>query len=197
MTRKLVLASASAYRKNLLRRLGLEFSVCAQDVDESPQEGESAEDAVCRLAQVKARSCQGQYPCSAVIIGSDQLGSCDSTILAKPSDYHGAVRQLQLCSGRMAMFFTSVCLIDTDSSEEYHFTDVTTVQFRSLSDLDIEVYLKKEQPYSSCGSFQIEGLGISLVSHVSSRDPTALIGLPLIQLSHYLTVLGFSPLTKD
>ena len=192
MTR-LVLASASQYRKQLLRRLGLDFVASPQDIDESVLDGETSDRLVQRLAQEKAQSCRKEYSSSALIIGSDQVASLGSNIFGKPGNHDNAVEQLRLCSGREVRFLTAVCILNSDTGQEQQFTDVTTVLFRSLSENKIESYVQSERPFSSCGSFQVEGLGISLVETITSNDPTALIGLPLIAISDYLAKAGMMP----
>lgn len=190
---QLILASASPYRKQLLRRLGVDFVTSRQDIDESRHDGESPDDLVRRLAQEKAQSCLQEYSSSALIIGSDQVGAIGSNILGKPHNHENATKQLQLCSGQEVRFLTAVCILNADTGQEQQFTDATYVVFKKLSAQKIESYLQSEQPFGSCGSFQVEGLGISLVKTITSNDPTSLIGLPLIALSDCLAQAGMMP----
>jgi septum formation protein len=165
----------------LLKRLGLPFDVVAPNVDETPLSGETAEHTASRLAEVKARAVaqSGQV---ALIIGSDQVAVLDGEKLDKPGTHAKAVRQLNAMRGRSVVFHTALCLYDCSSDSVQVANVPTTVVFRNFSNAQIERYLANERPYDCAGSAKIEGLGIALVERVVSEDPTALIGLPLIQL---------------
>lgn len=179
--RRLILASASVYRRDLLQRLRLPFDVVAPNVDETPLPGEVAERAALRLAEVKARAV-AQLRQDALIIGSDQVAVLDGEKLDKPGSHAKAVRQLNAMRGKSVVFHTALCLYDCASNRVQVANVPTTVVFRDISDAQIERYLASERPYDCAGSAKIEGLGIALVERVVSDDPTALIGLPLIQL---------------
>ena len=187
----LVLASTSAYRRALLQRLGLEFSVADPAVAEERRAGEAPHDMAKRLAEAKARAVAGRFP-DGLIIGSDQVAECGDEILGKPMMHDNAVRQLRALSGREAVFHTAVCV---------HSARATAVRvvpcrvlFRKLGDALIERYLAKEKPYDCAGSAKSEGLGIALIEKMESEDPTAIIGLPLIALVDLLREQGFDVL---
>lgn len=179
--RRLILASASVYRRDLLKRLRLPFDVVAPNVDETPLPGEVAERAALRLAEIKARAV-AQPGQSALIVGSDQVAVLDGEKLDKPGSHAKAVRQLNAMRGKSVVFHTALCLYNCASDRVQVANVPTTVAFRNFSDAQIERYLTSERPYDCAGSAKIEGLGIALVERVVSDDPTALIGLPLIQL---------------
>lgn len=182
ISRPLILASSSAYRRALLERLRLPFEVVAPNLDETPLAGESAEQTALRLAECKARAAALQADRQALIIGSDQVAVVDGVRLGKPGTRKAAVRQLQLMRGKKAVFHTAICLLDNASGKAQLASVPTTVALRSPSDAQIERYLDLEEPYDCAGSARIESLGIALTDGVESDDPTALIGLPLIAL---------------
>lgn len=181
----ILLASSSPYRKELLQRLGFEFTTASPDVDESSLEQESAYNLVARLSEIKARALQEKYP-NHLIIGSDQVACIDDQILTKPGDHNNAVKQLRTASGRQVTFFTGLCLLNAATNKVQLEVIEFTVLFRKLSDQQIENYLKREQPYNCAGSFKSEGLGVTLFEKMLGDDPSALMGLPLIKLTHML-----------
>lgn len=181
----LVLASTSAYRKELLTRLDLPFTTAAPEVDETPLPDETPPQLVRRLAELKARAVAARYP-GALIIGSDQVAVIDGQILGKPGHHERAVAQLRLASGKRLDFFTGLCLLNTASSSLRVEVVSFGVVFRRLSDQQIENYLRREQPYHCAGSFKSEALGIALCERFDGEDPSALIGLPLIGLVRML-----------
>ena len=180
-----LLASSSPYRKELLQRLGIEFVTASPDVDESRIEQEAADILVARLSEIKARALQEKYP-NHLIIGSDQVACIDDQILTKPGDHNNAVKQLRTASGRQVTFFTGLCLLNAATNKVQLEVIEFTVLFRKLSDQQIENYLKREQPYNCAGSFKSEGLGVTLFEKMLGDDPSALMGLPLIKLTHML-----------
>ncbi|HSC48531.1 MAG TPA: Maf family nucleotide pyrophosphatase [Gammaproteobacteria bacterium] len=185
----LVLASTSPHRRELLMRLGLPFGDDAPGVDERRGPHESAPELVRRLSRAKADAAAARHP-GALIIGSDQAAERDGDILGKPGDHVAAMAQLKGSSGKRVTFHTGLCLLDTREGRRREHVDVTAVRFRTLSDSEIERYLKAEKPYDCAGSFKSEGLGASLFESVESSDPTALVGLPLIALSRFLRECG-------
>jgi len=193
---KLVLASTSPYRKALLDRLHVKYECDSPDIDESPLEGESVENMVSRLAQLKAEAVAGKHH-EALIIGSDQSAELDGRPLSKPGDFDNAVRQLQNASGKRVVFQTGLCLLNTQTGKSQCAVVPYTVVFRPLTAAMIEYYLKKEEPYNCAGSFKSEGLGIALFEKFEGEDPNALIGLPLIELTRMLENEGFSVLGDD
>lgn len=186
---KLILASTSAYRKELLSRLGLPFQTAAPDVDESPRGDETPAQLVLRLAEAKARAVAVQHP-DALIIGSDQIATVEGQVLGKPGDHERALAQLRLASGKRLQFLTGVCLLNALTDRAQVEIVPFAVVFRELSDRTIENYLRRERPYHCAGAFKSEALGITLCERLEGEDPTALIGLPLIRLTHMLEQEG-------
>lgn len=185
----LILASSSAYRAELLSKLDIPFEQHRPDIDESPRPGEKPDDLVVRLAREKAEAVAKRFG-DAWVIGSDQIACLELDILGKPGNHENAVSQLSRFSDRELTFKTSLCLMNATTHWMQWNLVETRVKFRELSQDEIEQYLRKEQPYDCAGSFKSEGLGISLFESVESKDPTALIGLPLISLSHMLRAAG-------
>jgi septum formation protein len=188
---RLILASTSTYRRQLLDRLGLPYSIVSPATDESRLPDEAPHAMSERLARAKADTVAGLHP-DAWVIGSDQVAECDGVALGKPGDHANAVSQLRAESGRTLRFHTSVCLSCIATGVPLIHRDVTEVAFRALDDDCIERYLRAERPYDCAGSFKSEGLGIALFASIRSDDPTALIGLPLIALARMLRKAGFS-----
>lgn len=184
----LVLASTSRYRAELLQRLGLPFECVAPQVDEVHLPGESPADMARRLAHAKAAAVARQWP-GHWVIGSDQAAELNGRAVGKPGTVSAAQEQLTAMSGETVCFHTSVCLIN--GQETFHASDLTEVRFRSLQTGEIERYIAAEMPLDCAGSFKCEGLGITLFEAIHSRDPTALIGLPLILLSKLLRQAGY------
>jgi septum formation protein len=185
--RRLVLASTSRYRKELLGRLGLAFEVAAPEADESPLPGESPADLALRLAVLKARSVR---TANALIIGCDQSAALEGHIIGKPGSHDVAVRQLRELSGKAADFHTAVALLDSTTGSIESRLVACRVTFRSLDERRIEAYLRREQPYDCTGSAKAEGLGIALIARIETEDPTSLIGLPPIALTELLEHAG-------
>ncbi|MDV2078992.1 Maf family protein [Marinobacter xestospongiae] len=193
---QLVLASSSPYRKQLLERFGLPFDCASPDIDESSQPGEAATELVQRLARQKAEALRTRFP-DHWIIGSDQVATLDDgTVLTKPHTHDRAVEQLRRCRDRSVRFLTGLALLDTRSGRAAVLCEPFDVQFRALSEQDIEHYLRVEQPYDCAGSFRMEGLGITLFSSLNGRDPNTLIGLPLIALCDLLEDWGLDLLAE-
>lgn len=190
--RRLILSSSSKARRNLLDQLTIPFLAVSPDVDETPLAHEDAVAMVKRLAKRKAEVTAAKHA-DAFIIGCDQVGLLDNTLLCKPLTHENAVKQLRLVSSRSVRFFTALCLYDAKTHKAQLAVEVYDVFFRHLSDALIERYLQKEQPYHCAGSFQIEGLGIALIKKLAGDDYTALIGLPLIRLTEMLENVGLSP----
>lgn len=191
--RRLILASTSPFRRDLLARLALSFMAQAPEVDETCLPGETAPDLVARLAERKAAAVAWQEP-AALIIGSDQVAVLDGAIIGKPGDHQRAAAQLQQASGRTVVFYTGLCLLDSASGERQIAVEEFRVVFRVLTPAMIERYLRREQPYQCAGSFKSEGLGIALFERLEGDDPTSLIGLPLIRLTRMLEAAGMAVL---
>ena len=190
----LILASTSRYRRELLERLRLPFTVRAPQVDESAQPGEAPADLARRLAFAKAQAVAALAP-DAVVIGSDQVAELDGMAIGKPLTHERARAQLREMSGRSVRFHTAVAVAcrQRDFAESALTTVVVT--FRAVSDDELERDLRLEQPYDCAGSAKCEALGIALLSAVESDDPTALIGLPLIRTCELLRAAGLDPLS--
>lgn len=182
---RLVLASTSPYRRELLARLQLRFETAAPEIDESPLHGESGRDCAMRLARLKARAVGPEYA-SGLVIGSDQVAECDGRRLDKPGTVDGAAEQLSWASGKEAVFNTAVTLFNGASGREQTRVVPTRVRYRRLTAAEIERYLNHEAAIDCAGSAKAEGLGISLLEAIEGSDPTALIGLPLIALCEML-----------
>lgn len=187
--RQLVLASTSPFRRELLARLGLPFSVADPRTDESPLPQETPEEMSLRLAEAKARAVVPAFP-DALIIGSDQVAVLDGKVYGKPGTHENATRQLLTMRGRTVNFFTGLCVLDARTGKALVCGVPTLVTFRDLSDAEIEAYLRREQPYQCAGSAKSEGLGIALIARMQGDDPNALIGLPLIALCGLLKDAG-------
>jgi septum formation protein len=189
--RRLLLASTSPFRRELLMRLQLPFEVLAPCADETPWPDEQPPVLAARLAESKARSIAQREP-GTLVIGSDQVAVLEGDILGKPGDYERAVAQLSRASGKTLMFYTGLCLIDSDSGRRQVDVVPFRVVFRTLTPAQISNYLHREQPYQCAGSFKSEGLGIALFERLEGDDPSSLIGLPLIRLIRMLEAEGVS-----
>lgn len=189
---QLILASSSPYRKKMLQRLGMPFITISPDIDETPLPGEQPVDLAIRLSVAKARAVAQHNP-GALVIGSDQVATFNGTPIGKPGSFERARVQLQELSGQTVEFHSSLCL--TDGKHDKIADVVTRCQFRTLTDDEIVNYLQREEPYDTAGSAKAEGLGITLMESMHSDDPTAIIGLPLIELSRMLRAFGLNPLT--
>jgi septum formation protein len=174
----------------LLERLGIPFDIFAPAIDESPRPGEKVEDLVSRLAQDKARTAALRFPTS-LIIGSDQLAVCKEKIVGKPGNAVNAIEQLQSFCGQTVHFLTAVSVFCSETAFHYERTVVTDVRFRKLSIDEIRRYVELDKPIDCAGSFKSEAAGISLLHSMTSEDPTAIIGLPLITVSEALRLAGF------
>lgn len=190
---RLILASSSQYRKELLSRLRIPFDVAVPNIDETPFADEAPEATALRLARQKAATIAKQAP-GALVIGSDQVATLDGKQIGKPGSHENALKQLQQMRGRRVIFHTALCLWDgrdADAACAAQSENVQTfVTFRDLPDHEIDAYLRIEQPYDCAGSAKNEGLGIAIIEKIESTDPTALTGLPLIALTTMLRRAG-------
>jgi len=194
---RLVLGSSSTYRRELLSRLGQPFETCSPDVDESATPGETPLALAQRLALAKAQAVAAGFDDDVVVIGSDQVADLGGLALGKPGSHEAATAQLKVLRGRVARFHTAVCVARPRTGQWLQAIDTVTVSFRSLSDDDIETYLRREQPYDCAGSAKCEGLGIVLLDRIDSADPTSLVGLPLIATARLLREVGWDPLSAQ
>jgi septum formation protein len=189
----LILGSTSRYRRDLLQRLRLPFDVVAPQVDETPLPGEAPAALALRLALAKAQAVAALRP-DAVVIGSDQVADLDGQPIGKPGTHERAAAQLRLLSGRRAIFQTAVAVVRASTGYAQVLLAPVAVQFRALSDAEIDRYLRLDEPYDCAGSAKCETLGIALLASIDSDDPTALVGLPLIRTCQLLRAAGIDPL---
>lgn len=188
---RLILASSSPYRRQMLQRLGLPFQSVSPDVDETPMAGETPAQLALRLSVAKAQAVAHQHP-DAVVIGSDQVATLGNLPIGKPGNLENARRQLRQLSGQTVQFHSALCV---HAGQRTQVEDViTTCTFRDLADDEIDFYLNQEKPFDTAGSAKAEGLGIALMQSMHSDDPTAIIGLPLIALCRMLRQAGLNPL---
>jgi septum formation protein len=191
MNKPLILASSSPFRRQLLERLEIPFSVKSPEIDESPRQGERPRELVVRLAVEKAQAVATNHP-GTLVIGSDQVALHGQEIVGKPADRDEAIRQLESASGKSITLLTGLALVESDSGRVQSSVVPFKVYFRDLNREVIERYLDREQPYQCCGSLKSEALGIALIEKMEGDDPNALIGLPLIELVNMLTAEGYT-----
>ncbi len=192
----LVLGSTSPFRKTLLEKLKLPFICDKPDIDDTPQPNESPINLVQRLATEKAKAVSSSHT-NALIIGSDQVAVCNGEIIGKPHNYDNAVKQLSSFSGKSITFYTGLCVYCTETDTSNTLVEPFIVHFKTLTQADINHYLKAEEPYNCAGSFKSEGLGICLFEKLEGEDPNTLIGLPLIKLVALLKQQGFDVLANQ
>jgi septum formation protein len=190
---RLILASSSRYRRELLERLRIPFDVVVPAIDETPLQGETPEATALRLAEAKARAVAADLDAyaPALVIGSDQVATYDGLQIGKPGTHDNALAQLRAMRGRDVLFHSALCLFDSRSGAAQTLDVITRVRFRNLPDAALDAYLRAETPYDVAGSAKSEGLGIALLEAIHSDDPTALVGLPLIALSRMLLATGY------
>ena len=188
-SRPVVLGSSSRYRRELMERLRIPFSVAVPDVDETPHAGETPRNLALRLALTKAHAVAQLHP-EAVVIGSDQVADLAGQPLGKPGEHARAVQQLRQMRGKTVIFQTALAVVCLSTGFEQVDLAEVRVVFRDLSDEEIEAYLQAEKPYDCAGSAKSEGLGIALLESIDNDDPTALVGLPLIRTSRLLRQAG-------
>lgn len=188
----LVLASGSATRRALLDRLRLPYRIDPADVDETLAADETPAEACLRLAKLKADTVAARHP-GAAVLGSDQLLAWDGGILGKPGDAATARRQLRELAGRTIHFHVALRLVGPDG-RPHDWQETVAAQMRDLSDDEIARYVEIEQPFDCAGSMRSEGLGVCLVERMDSRDPTAILGLPLVATARLLREVGLDPL---
>ena len=190
---KIVLGSSSPFRKSLLEKLQIEFECYSPDIDETPLANELPADLVKRLSIAKAIAVAKQYT-DALIISSDQVAVFQQQLLGKPGSHENAVKQLTSFSAQSVQFITGLCLYNSQTKNYQYHQDITWVKFRHLDEELINNYLHKDKPYQCAGSFKSEGLGAALFQSIESKDPNALIGLPIIKLVEMLNNEGVNVL---
>jgi 7-methyl-GTP pyrophosphatase len=187
---RIVLASSSSYRRGLLDRFLDSYETVSPDIDESAYPASEPEALVALLARKKAEAVSSTQR-NALVIGADQIAVVEERVLGKPGDHQHAIEQLLAASGKAVRFLTAVCILEPVSRRRFEHVDTTTVRFRQFDRRLAESYLRHDKPYDCAGSFKIEGAGFVLFESVSTDDPTALIGLPMIWLSGRLQELGY------
>lgn len=192
---RIVLASTSPYRRELLQRLRLPFEVLAPRVDEAALAAEAPRATALRLARAKADEVAARTA-DALVIGSDQVADVEGAALSKPGSHEAALDQLERMQGRTIVFHTALAVVDAARGRALVDCVPTSVRFRRLPRAALDAYLRAERPYDCAGAAKIEGLGIALVEAVESADPTALIGLPLIRLTSMLEDFGVQVLAR-
>ena len=190
---KLLLASSSPFRRQVLNKLRIPFECASPDIDETPLPGEKPQQYVERLAVEKAQALAEQFS-DHWIIGSDQCSVVDGKICGKPHTVEKAQQQLKLSSGNAVHFYTGICLLNAKTGEHQSVTEPFSVHFRELDDEEIKRYIELEMPLKCAGSFMVEGLGINLFEKLEGRDENSLIGLPLIALLQLMRNAGLNPL---
>ncbi|NCF51705.1 septum formation protein Maf [Gammaproteobacteria bacterium] len=186
----IILASSSQYRRGLLDRFLDEYETVSPDIDERNSLNLEPEALVRHLAREKAEIVSKNARDS-LIIGADQLAVLEGRVLGKPGEHQKAVEQLLAASGKSVTFLTAVCLLDPIARTRYEHIDKTTVRFRQFDRRLAESYVRHDEPYDCAGSFKLEGAGFVLFESVTTNDPTALIGLPMIWLADRLLQLGY------
>ncbi len=189
--KKLILASSSIHRKKLLKQLKLKFIVIKPNIDESRKTGEEINNFVKRLSYEKAMKVATNN-IDAIVIGSDEIALVDGKVLGKPKTVDNAKKQLKHLSGKKIIFKTGICVICISENKVYKSVVNYSLKMKKLSNNQIENYIKKEDMLNCAGSIRFEGLAIGLVEKTEGKDPTSIIGLPLIRLTTYLEKLGYN-----
>jgi septum formation protein len=197
MMKKLILASKSIYRKDLLNGLGVPFEVRIPKINEAIENKEKSEELALRLSIKKAESVILKNQFSEIIIGADQVASINGEELKKPSNEDTAIKQLLYCQNKSVVFFSAVTIIDTETMEYYSTNSLTATKIKKLSEEEISFYVKKNKPYDCSGGIKIEKNGIALFEYIKSNDPSSILGLPLIWVSKILKKLGINPLSNN
>lgn len=193
--KKIVLASGSPYRAELLARVLPTFTVDAPQADEQAREGESPGNLAARLALLKARTVAARHP-EALVIGSDQVAAVGNRTFGKPGTTETAARTLREASGQEMVFHTAVAVVDTKTGRTAEALESARARFRSLSDAEIDAYLRLDSPLDCAGAIRTESRGPLLLESLDGRDPTTMVGLPLIAVVQLLRGFGVDPLTE-
>lgn len=191
MTRRLILASTSRYRRELLERLGLPFETMKPEVDEKPAmaSGRAPADIAEELATQKALWVARAQP-DAYVLGADQLVDLDGQVLGKPGAADACVAQLERLAGRSHRLLTAVTLVSPSGTLE-HALDIHTLRMRPLTRPELERYVVSDKPFDCAGGYMIERRGIALFDAIEGDDFTAIVGLPLIRVTTLLRHAGF------
>jgi len=190
---KLVLASSSPFRKELLKKIHSTFDTASPNIDETSKLNETPLELSKRLSLEKANELVSDFP-DHIIIGSDQVAMLDDVQLTKPGGFDNAVLQLTRSSGKTINFYTSLSVLNSKTGESITDTDICRVHMKTLSLKEIQNYVERDKPYGCAAAFKSEGLGIALFKKIEGEDPNALVGLPLIKLTSILTKMGINTL---
>lgn len=188
---KLILASASPRRAEILRYAGFSFLVMSSAVDETPIPNESPADMVQRLADAKAELVAARAVGPAIVIAADTVVSLDGRIFGKPRNTDDARRMLEALSGRAHSVLTGVTLVRLPDAERRNFVESTLVHFAALSDEDISRYLASDEPHDKAGAYAIQGLAGRFIPRIEG-DYFNVVGLPLARVTQALAELGWS-----
>jgi len=186
MTAKIVLASSSIYRKELLSRVIKDFECVSPDINEQQAPGETAREMALRLSIEKAKKVSKLVNENTFVIGCDQTAFTDNVLLQKPINFENAFKQLKFLSGKKVNFYSAFCLLNNKDKNIISDCSEFSVNYRILEDAEIKNYLEADKPYNCVGSIKSESLGITLLDNIHNDDPSAIIGLPLIKLSKIL-----------
>jgi len=186
MTAKIVLASSSIYRKELLLRVIKDFECIAPDINEQQAPGETAREMASRLSIEKAKKVSELVDENTFVIGCDQTAFTDNVLLQKPINFENAFKQLKFLSGKKVNFYSAFCLLNNKDKNIISDCSEFSVHYKILEDTEIKNYLEADKPYNCVGSIKSESSGITLLENIHNDDPTAIIGLPLIKLSKIL-----------
>ncbi|UIJ74502.1 Maf family protein [Acinetobacter sp. SH20PTE14] len=190
-TSKIILASSSQTRKDLMDRLRIDYLSIVPDIDETPRGENHADELAKRLAFEKASAIANQHP-DAIVIGSDQVAwreGAPDIFIGKPLCDEKAIKQLQANSDKIVYFSTALSVQQKSIGFEQTLVEHYKVKFRKLSLPEIERYVQVEQPLHCAGSFKCESLGISLFEEMIGQDQTTLMGMPMIKLCNILREL--------
>jgi len=193
---RLILASSSAARAQVLGKLAIPFEQIPPDIDETPSSDESPQQLVKRLAIAKAYKVAKQYD-NAFVIGADQVAMINNKPVGKPITVTRAIEQLLQVSGQRITFYSGICLIDTYSGKIQSCLESYTIHFKSFDRRMASAYVAKDHPLQCAGSFRSEGLGIALTERYEGADPNTIIGLPLIRLVAMFEACGINILLKS
>ena len=192
---RVVLASSSVFRKQLLSKLRIPFKCMSPDIDESRQRGESVTKYVKRLSINKAlKVAESQAGC--IVIGSDEVADLNNKVLGKPLTKSNAVKQLRMISGNKVVFRTGLCVMNSDSKKYFSSVNNYAINFKNLDDKLIKAYLDADDVLKCAASIRIEGAAINLVKSMNGRDPSSIMGLPLLKVIEYLEKFKVKVLSK-
>lgn len=195
-TKKLLLASSSIARKTQLQQMHYPFECFSPNIDERKHSGEDVQHMVARLAKEKAEKAAASYP-NHFIVAGDQVQYCEGVIQGKPHTKDVAIQQLQRASGKTTYYYSGICTMHPASGKCQTRLIKTEVTFKTLSLAHIERYLELDQPWACAGSIRIEGMAACLIASMSSEDPMAIIGMPLMTVANMLEEIGFSFLSTQ